>query len=397
MHAGTQSTRRGAICQRIHFVFPSTPPAEFVHIAQEHLRLFSHTVEVPGLVPKTWETRLMYVTKQNACFGKPGSNNQTDYIPLEEMIHVAMSKEHRVGTLRSLQKSFSKSFRSTGDGSVPTTPDNVDNRAKSVFPAGEEKREDESEVRKRLSYVVLVKTARDGHNAGRTYQLRAATLEHGQDMVKQLNKAMDDALTKPGDGIMAKLKRKTKTFYEGDTVQMFVAVLIVTAFICSIASAEILPDLGPEELKEAEVALYYIEFVYTVLFTIELAVNFFANYFVAFFKSSWNIFDLLVVMICWLAFSSDDVPNVSLLRLLRVFRVVRLFRGLASLRLIIHALAMSMVPVMHACSIFLLTTAIYATIATGLFKETSPELFGKFSTSAFTMFQVATGIFLRHP
>lgn len=339
----------------------------------------------------------MHVTKQNACFGKPRSNIQTDYIPLEEMIDVAMAKEHRVGTLKKLQKSFSMSFRAT-DGSLPTTPETVDGTEKSAFPAEGEEGEDDSGEYKRQSYIVLVKTARDGHNAGRTYQLRVRTLEHGQDMVKQLNKVIDDALTKPGDGILAKTRRKAKAFYEGDTVQMFVAFLIVTAFICSIASAEILPDLSPEELKGAESVLDQIEFVYTILFTIELALNFFANYFVAFFKSSWNIFDLLVVMICWLAFSSDGaVPNVSLMRLLRVFRVVRLFRGLASLRLIIHALAMSLVPVMHACSIFLLTTAIYATIATGLFKDTSPELFGKFSSSAFTMFQVATGESIRHP
>jgi hypothetical protein len=78
-----------------------------------------------------------------------------------------------------------------------------------------------------------------------------------------------------------------------------------------------------EELRGATESMEKIELFFTVAFTIELLMNFFANYFLPFFRSPWNIFDLLVVIICWLAEASDAVPNVSLLRLLRVFRVVR--------------------------------------------------------------------------
>jgi|SouAtlMetagenome_1021521.scaffolds.fasta_scaffold89238_1 hypothetical protein len=88
-------------------------------------------------------------------------------------------------------------------------------------------------------------------------------------------------------------------------------------------SAEVLPDLTAEELVKAEGILKKIELFYTIVFTIELILNFFANHFWPFFQSGWNIFDLIVVVICWLAEASDAVPNVSLLRLLRVFRVVR--------------------------------------------------------------------------
>ena len=106
--------------------------------------------------------------------------------------------------------------------------------------------------------------------------------------------------------------------------------------LCSLwrpGSAELLPDLAKlhakdpalhaEELRDATDILEKFELFYTVAFTIELLVNFFANHFLPFFQSAWNIFDLLVIIICWLAEASDAVPNVSLLRLLRVFRVVR--------------------------------------------------------------------------
>ena len=55
--------------------------------------------------------------------------------------------------------------------------------------------------------------------------------------------------------------------------------------------------------------------------------------------------------------------------------------GLASLRSIINALATSVVPVLNAIAIFLITTAIYSLVAFDLFAESHPELFGKFSTS----------------
>ena len=46
---------------------------------------------------------------------------------------------------------------------------------------------------------------------------------------------------------------------------------------------------------------------------------------------------------------------------------------------------------MNAVSLFLMTTAIYAVIAVGLFKDANPHFFGRFSSAAFTMFQIATG------
>jgi hypothetical protein len=106
-----------------------------------------------------------------------------------------------------------------------------------------------------------------------------------------------------------------------------------TVLILRPGSAELLPDLAKlhakdpaayaEELRDATDIMENFELFFTVAFTIELLLNFFANHFLPFFKSAWNIFDLLVVIICWLAEASDAVPSVRLLRLLRVFRVVR--------------------------------------------------------------------------
>ena len=178
---------------------------------------------------------MMYVTEHQVCFGKMDSNLLLDFIPLHEISLVALSKENRVGMLNNLSKSFkngiarsptiiqgsSKDFPVTTQfgtrgrtASIPSNPADGDGP--------------------RTGAGFIIKTQREGHNAGRTYQIRVQTIEHAEEVVKQLNKSVDDALSSPGDWHLIKLQRKAKVFYESDACQMFVALLIVSAFLSSI-------------------------------------------------------------------------------------------------------------------------------------------------------------------
>ena len=65
-----------------------------------------------------------------------------------------------------------------------------------------------------------------------------------------------------------------------------------------------------------------------------------------------------------LVFLDGDLPAVNALRLVRVFKMVRLFRKLTSLRILINALASSVVPVLYSFSILVLVISIYAILAT---------------------------------
>jgi hypothetical protein len=55
-----------------------------------------------------------------------------------------------------------------------------------------------------------------------------------------------------------------------------------------------------------------------------------------------------------------DLPGISVLRLMRTLRVLRLFSKLRSLRMLINALAASLVPVGNALVILVLILVIYA-------------------------------------
>ena len=78
----------------------------------------------------------------------------------------------------------------------------------------------------------------------------------------------------------------------------------------------------------------------------------------------------------------------------RVFKMVRLFkavRSLGSLRILMNALAASIVPVSNAFGLLMIVTSIYAILATDFFASDQPEYFGSFALSLFTLFQMATG------
>ena len=70
-------------------------------------------------------------------------------------------------------------------------------------------------------------------------------------------------------------------------------------------------------------SINYIDYSITIFFVIEILIRFIAEpKKLNFFKSGWNIFDTLIVLL-----SLVPIPNNSsflLLRLLRVFRVLRL-------------------------------------------------------------------------
>ena len=82
------------------------------------------------------------------------------------------------------------------------------------------------------------------------------------------------------------------------------------------------------------------------------------------------------------------MPAVKSLRAIRALRAVRLLKRSRFLKPIVHAVFASVVPVLNAMSLLLLITAIYASMAVGLFGRQDPTNFGKLSRALFAMFQV---------
>jgi len=200
-------------------------------------------------------------------------------------------------------------------------------------------------------------------------------------------------------------------FYKNIRVQISVAVLIAGNFVVNIIEKQI----DPRGTKYTDV-FYVFELFFNIAFTFELLVNMYAFWFRKFWKSGWNVFDVIVVSIGILTTSQVPLPGpFSLLRIMRAFRVFRLFKRVESLNLILVSLAKAMPGVVNAFVLLFIVMSIYAMLAVEFFKDFADdrlflnesggeisletprgqrfgdEYYGNFMKSFYTLFQVLMG------
>lgn len=176
---------------------------------------------------------------------------------------------------------------------------------------------------------------------------------------------------------------KMKDMYESPIPQVAVAGLICLNFVVSATKVQILPDKG----TPAADFFYYFEWILNTLFLIELIVNLYANWFFAFWKDTWNIFDFLIVAISWMSMVGN-VPGISVLRLFRAFRVFRLFKRVPALRQIITGIIKSMPGVANAFLILFLVMGIWSIMGVSFFADEFPEFFATFFAAMLSMIQI---------
>ena len=123
------------------------------------------------------------------------------------------------------------------------------------------------------------------------------------------------------------------------------------------------------------------------LFTVELALRFLAaNPRAAFFRSGWNIFDLIIVALGYL-------PSSEFFTVARLFRIVRVMRAISvipNLQRVVAALLMSLPSLAHIAALLGLLIYVYAAIGTSLFGTIAPQFFGSLHQSVLTLFAVIT-------
>ena len=140
---------------------------------------------------------------------------------------------------------------------------------------------------------------------------------------------------------------------------------------------------------EVSNALSWIDRAILIIFSVEILVKFYAYRF-RFFRSSWNIFDLLIVAIAWM----PTTGALSVLRTLRILRVLRLISVVPQMRRVISAIGHSIPGMISVISVLGLIFYVSAVLATRLFganpDPNMQEWFGSISASAYTLFQIMT-------
>lgn len=162
-----------------------------------------------------------------------------------------------------------------------------------------------------------------------------------------------------------------------------------------------------------------IQLVNLGIFTIEILARLIAaDNLKSFFKSGWNVFDLILVAIGYIP--ASIVPNASALlalRVLRVFRVLRLLRAAKGVKVMVNALIKSFSALFYNMLFFLIFVYLFAIIGHTMFKlpdpatlegeelaryemlreiaphapTNSPDPYGTLDESMFTLFRALTG------
>ncbi len=172
---------------------------------------------------------------------------------------------------------------------------------------------------------------------------------------------------------------RLKVILESDRFQYFIIFLIV------INSITIGFETSPAIMSAAGDWLYLVDDVILVIFVVELAVKL-VVYRSGFFRESWNIFDLTIVLIALFPLAG----NLSILRTLRVLRTLRLLKNVPKLRIIIEALLKSIPSIGWIGVLVMIIFYIFSVIGTSLYSEQFPQWFGSIGESMFTLFQVMT-------
>ena len=97
-----------------------------------------------------------------------------------------------------------------------------------------------------------------------------------------------------------------------------------------------------------------------------------------FFRDSWNVFDFIIVVVCFLPF---DTKFVYVMRLVRILRVLRLITALPRLQVVIGALLRSVPSVGYVSALLLILFYIYAVIGVHLFGSNDPMHFANLYVS----------------
>lgn len=106
-----------------------------------------------------------------------------------------------------------------------------------------------------------------------------------------------------------------------------------------------------------------------------------------FFGDPWNLFDFVIVAVCFLPL---DAHFAAVLRLVRVLRVLRLVTALPQLQVLVVALLKSIPSMGYVAILLLLHFYIYSVMGVSLFGKLNADHFGNLGRAMLTLFQIVT-------
>jgi voltage-gated sodium channel len=133
----------------------------------------------------------------------------------------------------------------------------------------------------------------------------------------------------------------------------------------------------------------FLDWFISAFFLTEITIRFLAEkrkrYF---FKSFWNWFDTLIVIISLIP--ADDTELALIARLVRVFRVLRMISIIPELRILLVSLVKALPQLGYVMLLMFIIFYIYAAVGSTLFENINPVLWGDITISMLTLFRIMT-------
>lgn len=177
-------------------------------------------------------------------------------------------------------------------------------------------------------------------------------------------------LTPGAEGLRTRLFH---IIFESDTpgskafdIALIIAILLSVAVILLNSV-----DAYTERYREL---FFYVEWVFTLLFTIELAVRIYClERPTIYLKSFYGVVDVIAIIPSWLVLlvpGAQGLVIVRLLRVLRIFRILRLMEFVGEARLLMDALKRSLRQILLFFSSILMVVTLFAAL---MYTIESPE------------------------
>ncbi|CAA0359550.1 Kef-type K+ transport system NAD-binding protein [Alteromonas alvinellae] len=160
-----------------------------------------------------------------------------------------------------------------------------------------------------------------------------------------------------------------------------ISVIVISALLVGAKTYELPAGMSSVTL--------FLDWFISAFFLTEITIRFLAEkkkrYF---FKSFWNWFDTLIVIISLIP--ADDTELALIARLVRVFRVLRMISIIPELRILLVSLVKALPQLGYVMLLMFIIFYIYAAVGSTLFETINPVLWGDITISMLTLFRIMT-------
>jgi voltage-gated sodium channel len=164
--------------------------------------------------------------------------------------------------------------------------------------------------------------------------------------------------------------------------ELFVVGIIIFSALVIGAKTYNLPSYLESSINVLDIGI-------TLFFLIEIIVRFMGEKEKKdFFKSGWNLFDSLIVIVSLIPVSDTEMALVG--RLIRIFRVLRMISIIPELRMLLNSLLKALPQLGYVMLLMFIIFYIYAAVGSTFFYTINSDLWGNISISMLTLFRVMT-------